>query len=68
MVNARFPHVGNLIRSHWAEPEFFDFMRALLAHDPKRQGFPTVIISALHAVALEHLMESRAVGPEIQHL
>jgi hypothetical protein len=62
MVNARFPHVGDLIKRHWAEPKFMDFLRELLAPDPKRQGFPTVIISALHSLALEHFMETQQDG------
>ena len=59
MVNARYPHVGQLIQEHWTQPLFNDFMRDLLDPGPKRQGFPTGIVSALHALALEHYMQGR---------
>jgi len=57
VVHSRYPHVGNLIKEHWDEPDFSAVMDDLLNPDPKRQGFPSGVFNALRSLALMHEME-----------
>jgi hypothetical protein len=56
VVRSRYPHVGNLIEVHWNEPDFCAVMDDLLNPDPRRQGFPSTVFTALRSLALMHEM------------